>query len=69
MVQDVFIYLIFTDLETTGVSRKFSFFYIIASCTVPKTLAQKEKIKVFFLPNEHTFPEKSALLPQYVIKK
>lgn len=41
MVQDVFIYLIFTDLETTGVSRKFSFFYTIASCTVPKTLAQK----------------------------
>lgn len=50
-------------------SRKFSFCYAIASATAAKTLAQKEKLKATFHLNEHTLPERSALLPQYLIKK
>lgn len=50
-------------------SRKFSLCYAIASATVAKTLAQKEKLKAISLLNERTLSERSAVLPQYLIKK
>lgn len=43
--------------------------HAIASASATKILARKEKLKAFFLLNEHTLSERSALLPQYLTRK